>query len=117
MALVRCIDHGRPKAHRYVHEPYLPYSGLGTVICGRQLCFNPGFVWLTRTEAKEYANGERRFFQFPSSAAKVAVGGPVGPEEARRLAARWGDYKMADYVSFHDGLAPAGWPRAAKVHS
>ena len=44
MALVRCMYHGRPKSPRYVEEPCLPYAGLGTVLCGRGLCFEVGFV-------------------------------------------------------------------------
>lgn len=111
MALVRCIYHGCPQAGgRYVEVPYLPYAGLGTVICGRSLCFQPGFVWLTRTEAREHANDGRRVFLFPSSAAKIAVGYQITVDEARQRAGTWVDRKSDEYVMFHDGLAPKGPP-------
>ena len=111
MALIRCIHHGWPKAGgRYVEVPYLPYAGLGTVICGRGLCFELGFVWLTRTEAREHANDGRRVFLFPSSAAKVAVGEKITLDAAHRRAAIWVGRKFEDYSMFHDGLAPTGPP-------
>ena len=111
MALIRCIHHGWPKAGgRYVEVPYLPYAGLGTVICGRSLCFQIGFVWLTRTEAREHANDGRRVFLFPSSAAKIAVSDQITLAEAHQRAATWADRRSDDYVMFHDGLAPTGPP-------
>ena len=110
MALVRCIHHGRPKSRRYVEAPYLPYAGLGSVICGRCLCFEVGFVWLTRAEALEYADHDRRVFLFPSSAAKVAVGKMLTLDDAERRAAEWARPRTDDYEMRHDGLTPAGPP-------
>ncbi len=111
MALVRCIHHGWPKAGgRYVEAPYLPYAGLGTVICGRGLCFELGFVWLTRSEAREHANHDRRVFLFPSSASKVAVGEQITIGDAHHRAATWVGPNSDDYTMFHDGLAPTGPP-------
>ena len=78
------------------------------MICGRRLCFELGFAWLTRAEAREYANQNRRMFLFPSSAAKIAVGEQVTLDKARDMAAKWVSYKSDKYQMFHDGLAPTG---------
>lgn len=110
MALVRCIHHGRPKSRRYVEAPYLPCAGLGSVICGRWLCFGVGFVWLTRMEAREYADHHRRVFLFPSSAAKIAVGDRLTLDDAYRRAAEWARPRIDDFAMRHDGLTPAGPP-------
>ncbi len=115
MALIRCMYHGWPKAGgRYVEVPYLPYAGLGTLVCGRGLCFDVGFVWLTRVEAHEHLNDGRRVFLFPSSAAKVAVGEQITLGEAHQRAATWVHHEVQDYRMFHDGLAPTG-PRLKRV--
>lgn len=113
MALVRCIHHGRPKSRRYVEEPYLPYVGLGTALCGRGLCFEVGFVWLTRREAREYAEHHRRMFRFPSSAAKIAVGRRLTLQQA----AEWASPRTDGYEMRHDGLAPAGVPMRLSLPS
>lgn len=110
MALVRCMHHGRPKAPRYVEEPYLPYAGLGSAICGRGLCFEVGFVWLTRLEAGEYVDHDRRVFLFPSSGAKIAVGKMLTLAGAERHAAEWAKPRFDDFTVRHDGLTPAGPP-------
>ena len=115
MALVRCMHHGRPKAPRYVEEPYLPYAGLGSAICGRGLCFEIGFVWLTRREALEYADHHRRMFRFPSSAAKIAVGRRLTLQEAYQRAAEWARPRTDGYEMRHDGLTPAGPPMRRHV--
>ena len=86
----------------------MPYAGIGTVICGRRLCFEPGFAWLTRAEAREHANRNRRMFLFPSSAAKIAVSEQVTLNKARAMAAKWISCKLDKYQVFHDGLAPVG---------
>ena len=80
------------------------------MICGRGLCFELGFVWLTHTEAREHANDDRRVFLFPSSAAKVAVGEQITLDEAHQRTATWVGRKLDDYLMFHDGLAPTGPP-------
>ena len=111
MALIRCIHHGWPKADgRYVEVPYLPYAGLGTAICGRGLCFEVGFVWLTRAEAREHESHGRRVFRFPSAAAKIAVGEQITLHEAHQRAALWVARGTEDFPMFHDGLAPTGPP-------
>ena len=108
MALIRCVGHGCPAGGRYVEAPYMPYAGIGTVICGRGLCFEPGFAWLTRAEAREHANRNRRMFLFPSSAAKIAVSEQVTLNKARAMTAKWISCKSDKYQVFHDGLAPIG---------
>ena len=76
--------------------------------CGRRLCFEPGFAWLTRAEAHEHANHNRQVFLFPSSAAKIAVSEQITLDKARDMAAKWVSCKSDKYQMFHDGLAPTG---------
>ena len=64
MARVQCRDHGPPAGRKVVYSatPYEPAghpdSGL---ICGLTDCRNPGLVWLSTDEERDYASGERIF--------------------------------------------------------
>lgn len=74
MALVRCSDHGKPKAKG---EPYVdnvrPIGFPDTAaICGSVNCQNPGLIWLKREEKIAYDRGER-FFRLPSGTIKVGA--------------------------------------------
>ena len=67
MARVRCKSCGRPKGtkHTYSTTPRKPVghpkSGL---ICGSESCENPGLVWLTEAEDRQYkSNATARTFQ------------------------------------------------------
>ena len=65
MALVRCLDHGRPDGRRgneYSTEWRRPVGHPDSaLICGRAGCRNPGVVWLLVDEERAYGVGERIF--------------------------------------------------------
>ena len=70
MALVRCAGHPPPDMKKVPHSPEgYQYSGL---VCGRKLCREPGFVWLTEDEHRKYRDGER-IFEVPTAVAKFRV--------------------------------------------
>ena len=64
MARVQCRVHGPPAGRKVVYSatPYEPAghpaSGL---ICGLTDCRNPGLVWLSTDEERDYGSGERIF--------------------------------------------------------
>ena len=64
MARVQCRDHGPPTGRKvaYSATPYEPVghpnSGL---VCGLTDCRNPGLVWLSTDEERDYGIGERIF--------------------------------------------------------
>ena len=70
LALVRCANHDPRGRQRVPHTPEgYQYNGL---VCGRQGCREPGFVWLTDAEHDQYQEGER-IFEGPTSVAKFRV--------------------------------------------
>jgi hypothetical protein len=76
LAIVRCLDCGKPRAKTppdYATTPRRPvgYPQSG-VICGSKDCRKPALVWLKLDEDKLYQSGEH-VFSFPTLAAKVAV--------------------------------------------
>jgi len=74
MALSRCEKCGKPQGRtiNYVSfkEP-INYPNTSTV-CGRNVCINPGLIWLNESEYKDYQNGNR-VFTFSSAVSKVKV--------------------------------------------
>lgn len=72
MALCRCIKHhSPPQSRRYVAyvEP-VRESDVITVYCGINRCSEPGVIWLEKSEARAYEDGER-LFAGPSNFVKI----------------------------------------------
>lgn len=61
MALCRCLKHGTTKKNKYT--AYLKPIGYPNTssICGRINCENPGVIWIEKSEATAYQNGQRIF--------------------------------------------------------
>jgi hypothetical protein len=75
MAIVRCDFHP-PGSGKKTYVQSVAPEGRG-LICGREQCRNPGLVWLTAIEAREYATGTT-IFALDSATAKVSVAKPSG---------------------------------------
>lgn len=72
MALVRCQYHGKPTGRsrsyaRSVKPLGWPHTA---AICGRANCEEPGSIWLTAAESREYGQGQR-VFGFNNASMKV----------------------------------------------
>ena len=74
MALVRCIDHGRPGGGKRTYVISVKPVGYPktAAICGRSGCQRPGLVWLDEEDKRTYDNGER-IVRVPNSAVKIKV--------------------------------------------
>jgi hypothetical protein len=76
MANARCERCGMPheRDKTYSTQPYLPvgYPSSG-VTCGRTICRNPAFAWLTLDEEKQCRDKGERIFSMNTAAAKIVV--------------------------------------------
>jgi hypothetical protein len=76
MALCRCEKHGNPKKRgggNYVRSVKpIGYPDKTSTICGRELCENPGLIWLDERETQAYEKGQR-VFMFSTFTVKVLV--------------------------------------------
>lgn len=72
MALVRCENHGNPQGRKlsYVHSVKPVGWPQSAAVCGREVCTNPGFIWLTEAESREYDMGGR-VFGFNNASVKI----------------------------------------------
>jgi len=76
MALSRCKVHENPQGrngNEYVTNVEPINFPDTSSICGRNNCNNPGLIWLTKEEKKNYDDDKMRIFNFPNSATKVKV--------------------------------------------
>lgn len=76
MAIARCEQCGRPRAHKppeYGNRPYLPvgYPNSG-IICGSRHCENTAVIWLKVDEEQSYTTGQR-VFDIRTDSAKIQV--------------------------------------------
>ncbi|MEI6506837.1 MAG: hypothetical protein WCO54_00035 [Bacteroidota bacterium] len=75
MAICRCKDEKhqpKGKTHNYKYYAF-PIGDENTAfICGRRKCKNPGVIYLTKSELKEFTKGER-IFAFKSNSSKVKL--------------------------------------------
>ena len=76
MALCRCKipEHDKPKGRKVVYIESVEPVGYpnSSSVCGRKDCENPGMIWLTKDEWKEYQKGEKRF-SYASAVSRVKV--------------------------------------------
>lgn len=74
MALARCKECGPPNGRTNSYKSFrLPLGYPDTaVICGRQKCDGPAYVWFTSMEQAAYGSGER-VFALSTNTVKVRV--------------------------------------------